>query len=64
MSIHKFLTATTVACTQAGTSTPSTAGPFLRPFGLRVAGTGGGGQGGTAVHGVSRHGSLIAGGRG
>lgn len=38
MIIHKFLTATVVACPQARTSIPSTEGPFARPFGMRVAG--------------------------
>ncbi|MET4060487.1 hypothetical protein ABIB35_002035 [Arthrobacter sp. UYP6] len=64
MIIHKFLTATTAACPQARTSTPSTAGPDLRPFGRRVAGAAGGGLTGLAAYGVSWHGSLILGGRG
>ena len=64
MIIHKFLTATTAACPQARTSTPSTAGSDLRPFGRRVAGTAGGGLAGLAVHGVSWQGSLVLGGRG
>ncbi len=40
MIIHKFLTATTVACPQARTSIPSTAGPLMRSLGRRVAGSG------------------------
>ncbi|MCC9197346.1 hypothetical protein QNO08_17045 [Arthrobacter sp. zg-Y820] len=46
MTIHVFLTATTDACPQARTSTPSTAWPALRPTGRRMAG-GTGRQGGT-----------------
>lgn len=58
MNIHKFLTATTVACPQARTSFPSTAGPLMRSVGRRVAGTG------TADFGVSWRRSPFEGGRG
>lgn len=38
MIIHEFLIATVVVCPQARMPIPSTEGPFVRPFGMRVAG--------------------------
>lgn len=62
MNIHKFLTATTVACPQARTSIPSTAGPLTRLLGRRVAGSGT--AAGTAGFGVSWRRPPFDGGRG
>ena len=63
MIIHKFLTATTAACAQAHTSIPSTAGPFIRPLGVRMAG-GAGSVTGVTVEASHRRTSPKSGSRG
>lgn len=53
MIIHEFLTATVVVCPQARMPIPSTEGPFVRLFGMRVAGAADG------LTGASGYGSSL-----